>query len=45
MPGKAEPPAAFEARLARLGLEEIQTRPWQSYYNLVLARKPAKPHP
>lgn len=38
--GHAEPPRAFEKRLRALGLQEVQTRPWQSYYDLVWARKP-----
>lgn len=38
--GHAEPPRAFEERLRALGLQEVQTRPWQSYYDLVWARKP-----
>lgn len=37
--GHAEAPAAFEARLAGLGLVEIRTQPWQAYYDLVWARK------
>lgn len=38
--GHAEAPAAFEARLAGLGLTDIRTQPWQAYYDLVWARKP-----
>ena len=40
MPGKAERPAAFERRLEALGLIEVDTKPWQTYYDLVWARKP-----
>ncbi len=35
----AEPALAFETRLAALGLEAVETRPWQTYYDLVWARK------
>ncbi|MGH2542813.1 MAG: class I SAM-dependent methyltransferase, partial [Ardenticatenaceae bacterium] len=42
MPGKCSPPAAFEAFLHSLGLIEIFTRPWQEYYDLVVARKPGE---
>lgn len=40
MPGRTEAPAAFAGRLADLGLEEVSTHPWQTYYDLVWARKP-----
>jgi ubiquinone/menaquinone biosynthesis C-methylase UbiE len=39
-PGRAPRRAAFEARLAGLGLTDIETRPWQDYYDLLWARKP-----
>lgn len=39
MPGRTERPAAFEQRLADLGLVEVRTYPWQTYYSLVWARK------
>lgn len=35
----AEPARAFETRLAALGLVAVETRPWQTYYDLVWARK------
>ena len=40
MPGRTEPTPAFEHRLTRLGFVEPETRPWQTYYDLVWARKP-----
>ncbi len=40
MPGRTESPAYFEKRLCRIGLTEVSTWPWQSYYDLVWARKP-----
>ncbi|WP_054493144.1 class I SAM-dependent methyltransferase [Ardenticatena maritima] len=40
MPGRTDSPAQFEKRLAAHGLTEIFTRPWQTYYDLVWARKP-----
>lgn len=45
MPGRALSPDQFEALLATLGLEEILTRPWQEYYDLIFARKPGNPQP
>jgi ubiquinone/menaquinone biosynthesis C-methylase UbiE len=42
-PGRAPRRAAFEARLAGLGLADVETWSWQDYYDLVWARKP--PHP
>ena len=40
MPGKTDSPERFEQRLGALGLEEVLTRPWQVYYDLIVARKP-----
>jgi ubiquinone/menaquinone biosynthesis C-methylase UbiE len=40
MPGRTDSQAQFEQFLASLGLEEIFTRPWQEYYDLIFARKP-----
>lgn len=40
MPGRTEPTPNFERRLARLGFVDPETRPWQTYYDLVWARKP-----
>ncbi len=40
MPGKVDSRKGFEARLAGLGLAEIQTKPWQTYYDLIFARAP-----
>nr|WP_290667026.1 class I SAM-dependent methyltransferase [Ardenticatena sp.] len=40
MPGRTDPPRRFEERLAMHGLVDIFTRPWQTYYDLVWARKP-----
>jgi ubiquinone/menaquinone biosynthesis C-methylase UbiE len=45
MPGRVGSAAAFERRLAALGLVDIETRPWQSYYDLVWARRPGKLEP
>lgn len=42
MPGRADSPEVFEAFLASLGLDEIFTRPWQEYYDLIFARKPGE---
>jgi ubiquinone/menaquinone biosynthesis C-methylase UbiE len=41
MPGKVDAPERFEQRLRELGLVEVRTQPWQSFYALVWARKPA----
>ena len=41
MPGKVDAPARLEQRLRELGLVEVRTQPWQSFYALVWARKPA----
>lgn len=38
-PGRAGSPAHFEKRLAALGLTDIQTYRWLTYYDLVWARK------
>jgi ubiquinone/menaquinone biosynthesis C-methylase UbiE len=40
MPGRTDSQAQFERFLASLGLEEIFTRPWQEYYDLIFAHKP-----
>lgn len=45
MPGRVGSAAGFERRLAALGLVEIETRPWQSYYDLVWARRPGTLQP
>ena len=38
--GRFRTPAAFEARLHDLGLDDATTYPWQSNYDLVIAYKP-----
>lgn len=43
MPWRTDPPAAFEARLAAIGLVDVVTRPWMTYYALVLGRRPGAP--
>lgn len=40
LPGRAHEPQRFEQRLAALGLAEIETKPWQEYYDLIWACKP-----
>ena len=40
LPGRTHRPHAFEERLSRLGLQQVQTRRWQPDYDLVAARKP-----
>jgi ubiquinone/menaquinone biosynthesis C-methylase UbiE len=40
MPGKVDSPERFERRLRSIGLEEVATKPWQSYYSLVWGKKP-----
>jgi ubiquinone/menaquinone biosynthesis C-methylase UbiE len=40
LPGRTHRPQAFEKRLSRLGLMQVQTRRWQADYDLVAARKP-----
>jgi ubiquinone/menaquinone biosynthesis C-methylase UbiE len=42
MPTRTDSPEAFERRLAALGLVEIVTKPWMTYYGLVFARKPGR---
>jgi hypothetical protein len=45
MPGRTDQPEQFEEYLESLGLIEIHTRPWQSYYSLAFARKPGEDGP
>lgn len=45
LPGRAPRPERFEAKLRDLGLVDIQTKPWQEYYDLIWARKPGNPAP
>lgn len=40
LPGRAFTSARLEAMLVALGLERVWTRPWQTYYDLIWARKP-----
>lgn len=40
MPGRAFDPEKFESMLAELGLTNIWAKPWQTYYDLIWARKP-----
>ncbi len=40
MPGRAFKPARLESMLVDLGLERVWTKPWQTYYDLIWARKP-----
>jgi ubiquinone/menaquinone biosynthesis C-methylase UbiE len=40
MPGRVDAPADFERRLIDLGLVDVVTVPWMTYYSLVFARKP-----
>jgi len=40
LPGRVGSAEAFERQLADLGLVEIETRAWQTYYDLVWARRP-----
>src|SRR5512136_1595319 len=42
LPGHTQTPPAFEALLASLGLEQIQTQTWQVEYNLVWALQPGR---
>ena len=42
LPGHTQNPPAFEALLASLGLEQIQTQTWQVEYNLVWAIQPGR---
>lgn len=43
MPGRSDAPDAFEDRLRALGLVNVFTKSWQTYYSLVWARKPGVP--
>lgn len=45
MPGRTDSPQRFERVLEALGLIEVQTRPWQAYYDLVFARKAGAARP
>ncbi|MFQ5854635.1 MAG: methyltransferase domain-containing protein [Anaerolineae bacterium] len=40
MPGRAFTPRKLESMLADLGLTEVWTKPWQTYYDLIWARRP-----
>jgi ubiquinone/menaquinone biosynthesis C-methylase UbiE len=42
MPGRAFKPAKLEAILTELGLTRVWTKPWQTYYDLIWARKPGE---
>jgi ubiquinone/menaquinone biosynthesis C-methylase UbiE len=42
LPGRALTPDQFELVLRDLGLVEIWTKPWQTYYDLIWARKPGE---
>jgi ubiquinone/menaquinone biosynthesis C-methylase UbiE len=43
LPGRVDAPAAFEGRLRALGMVDVVTEAWQSYYDLVWCRKPVAP--
>lgn len=43
MPGRAFKPDKLESMLVALGLTDVRTKPWQTYYDLVWARKPGTP--
>jgi ubiquinone/menaquinone biosynthesis C-methylase UbiE len=43
MPGRAFRRPSFEADLRGLGLTDVETTRWQTYYDLVWARKPVPP--
>ncbi len=45
LPGRTFTAEAFEAHLRALGLEMVQTKPWQEAYDLVWARKGGRPVP
>ncbi|MCZ7572030.1 MAG: methyltransferase domain-containing protein [Ardenticatenaceae bacterium] len=45
LPGRAPSPQRFERKLRSVGLTDIETRPWQEYYDLIWARKPETPIP
>jgi ubiquinone/menaquinone biosynthesis C-methylase UbiE len=40
MPGRALEPEKLESMLIDLGLSRVWTKPWQTYYDLIWARKP-----
>lgn len=40
MPGRAFKPEKLEAMLVDLDLKQVWTKPWQTYYDLIWARKP-----
>ncbi len=40
LPGRAYSRERFEGLLKNLGLTEVETQPWQEYYDLIWARKP-----
>lgn len=40
LPGRAFAPNQFESMLVDLGLTSVSTKPWQTYYDLIWARKP-----
>ncbi|HYN87608.1 MAG TPA: class I SAM-dependent methyltransferase [Ardenticatenaceae bacterium] len=42
-PGRAPRPERFEENLRALGLSDVETKPWQEYYDLIFARKPGVP--
>ena len=42
MPGRTQSKEDFEARLRGHGFTEVETKPWQSYYDLVWARRPER---
>lgn len=45
LPGRAPSPQRFEQKLQAVGLTEIETKPWQEYYDLIWARRPGTPIP
>lgn len=45
LPGHTESQEDFEARLAAVGLVEVNTRPWQEIYDLIFARKAGESAP
>jgi SAM-dependent methyltransferase len=45
LPGRAFGRSGFEVRLRALGLADVETRRWQTYYDLVWARRPGPPEP
>lgn len=42
LPGRALHPDQFERLLRDLGLVEVWTKPWQTYYDLIWAQKPGE---